>query len=137
MKTFASILISLSALSAYACPDLSGTYNYSPDGSITLNVTQVACSQITFVLGVEGTNSTEVDKIDGTPQGQTNGTANTFQFQGDTLVVTPVDATGKVIPGSYSTYSLTSSKDMQYSIDIATDTANPYNDVSIFKRVSN
>jgi predicted lysophospholipase L1 biosynthesis ABC-type transport system permease subunit len=75
--------------------------------------------------------------INGSPIGQSDGTFNTFQFNGNMLAVTPVDSTGAVIPGSYSTYSLTASKDMQYSLNIATDTPNPYNDVSIFQRISN
>jgi hypothetical protein len=137
MKTFAIAAFLLCAANAYACPDLSGTYNYSPDGSITLAVVQQACSQITFTLAVEGTVKTEVDQINGTPQAQSDGTANTFQFKDNMLVVTPVDATGAVIPGSFSTYSLTASRDMQYSLNIATDTPDPYNDVSIFQRISN
>lgn len=137
MKTFTISVLLLSAVNAYACPDLSGTYNYSPDGSITLKIIQQACSKITFTIAVEGTTSTEVDQINDQPQAQSDGTANIFEFKGNSLVVTPVDPTGAVIPGSYSTYTLTASKDMQYSLDIATDTPNPYDDVSIFKRVSN
>jgi hypothetical protein len=133
MKTFTiASLLMLTAVSAHACPDLSGTYDYSPDGSITLTIAQQACTQITFTTAVEGsTISTEVDQINGQPQAPSNGTSNTFEFKGDSLIVTPVDATGAAIPGSYSTYALTASKDIQYSLDILVGTPNQYNDVTI------